>query len=96
MRSGSDVAVAHSDMWVIEPRQHGAFSRLRELWAYRYLWWYFASETIVSLYRGSMLGWLWLLLRVIAPVVAGSSGSITGSRNSAGAVFSSCFRYAST
>ncbi|HVG56324.1 MAG TPA: ABC transporter permease [Vicinamibacterales bacterium] len=68
MLSGSEVAAAHTEMWVIEPRRHGAFSRLRELWSYRYLWWYFASETIVSLYRGSMLGWLWLLLRVVAPV----------------------------
>ena len=68
MLSGSEAAATHADMWVIEPRQHGAFSRLRELWSYRYLWWYFASETIVSLYRGSMLGWVWLLLRVVAPV----------------------------
>jgi lipopolysaccharide transport system permease protein len=55
-------------MWVIEPRQHGVFARVRELWSYRYLWWYFASATVTSLYRGSALGWLWLLLRVVAPI----------------------------
>ena len=55
-------------MWVIEPRQHGVFSRVRELWTYRYLWWYFASAAVTSMYRRSMLGWLWLVLRVIAPI----------------------------
>ena len=55
-------------MWVIEPRQYGTFARLRELWAYRYLWWYFASATVTSLYRRSALGWVWLLLRVVAPI----------------------------
>ena len=66
MPSASD-AFAH-DMWVIEPRQHGAFARLRELWSYRYLWWYFASVTVTSLYRKSALGWLWLLLRIVFPI----------------------------
>jgi lipopolysaccharide transport system permease protein len=55
-------------MCVIEPRQHGSFARLRELWSYRYLWWYFAANTVTSLYRRSALGWLWLLLRVVAPI----------------------------
>ena len=54
--------------WVIEPRQHGAFARLRELWSYRYLWWYFASATVTALYRRSALGWFWLLMRVVAPI----------------------------
>ena len=47
---------AQPDLWVIEPRQHGAFARLRELWSYRYLWWYFASANVTSLYRRSALG----------------------------------------
>jgi lipopolysaccharide transport system permease protein len=67
MRSASDVA-ADAGMWVIEPRHHGVFSRLRELWSYRYLWWFFASDAVTSLYRGSMLGWLWLLMRVVFPI----------------------------
>ena len=66
MQSASD-AFAH-DMWVIEPRHHGAFARLRELWSYRYLWWYFASVNVTSLYRKSALGWLWLLLRIVFPI----------------------------
>ena len=68
MPSASDAFAAQAGMWVIEPRQHGVFARLRELWSYRYLWWYFASATVTSLYRGSALGWLWLLLRVVAPI----------------------------
>lgn len=67
MPSASDAA-AHPGLWVIEPRQHGTFARLRELWSYRYLWWFFASAAVTSLYRRSMLGWLWLLIRVVAPV----------------------------
>lgn len=68
MPSASDGFAAHPGVWVIEPRQHGSFARLRELWSYRYLWWFFASAAVTSLYRRSMLGWLWLLIRVVAPI----------------------------
>lgn len=68
MPSASDASAAQPGLWVIEPRQHGSFARVRELWSYRYLWWYFASATVTSLYRGSALGWVWLLLRVAAPI----------------------------
>ena len=68
MPSGSEAYAAQPGWWVIEPRQHGAFARLRELWSYRYLWWYFASATVTALYRRSALGWFWLLMRVVAPI----------------------------
>ena len=68
MPSASDAFAAQSGMWVIEPRQHGTFARVRELWSYRYLWWFFASATVTSLYRGRVLGWFWLLMRVAAPI----------------------------
>ena len=68
MPSASDAFAAQPGMWVIEPRQHGSFARVRELWSYRYLWWYFASATVTSLYRGSALGWIWLLMRVAGPI----------------------------
>ena len=42
MSSVPSAATGDAGMWVIEPRQHGSFARLRELWAYRYLLWYFA------------------------------------------------------
>ena len=57
-----------ADLWVIEPRQHGVLDRVRELWRYRYLWWYFAADTMTSMFRRSKLGWIWLLLRVAGPV----------------------------
>ena len=68
MPSAPEGFAAHPGMWVIEPRQHGSFARLRELWSYRYLWWFFASAAVTALYRRSMLGWLWLLIRVVAPI----------------------------
>lgn len=55
-------------MWLIEPRQYGVFERAREVWAYRYLWWYFASNAVRDMYRKSMFGWLWLVMRVAAPI----------------------------
>jgi lipopolysaccharide transport system permease protein len=57
-----------ADVWLIEPRQHGVLERIRELWHYRYLWWYFASESVKGMYRRTKLGWIWLILRVSAPV----------------------------
>lgn len=56
------------DWWEIEPKKHGILHSARELWHYRYLWWYFASASITSMYRRTKLGWIWLLLRVSAPV----------------------------
>jgi lipopolysaccharide transport system permease protein len=69
MPSAPDVTLdAGADWWEIEPRQHGVFDRARELWRYRYLWWYFASDTMTGQFRRSKLGWVWLLLRVAGPV----------------------------
>jgi lipopolysaccharide transport system permease protein len=68
MPSVSSGAAGDAGMWVIEPRQDSMFARLRELWSYRYLWWFFAAATVTSLYRRSTLGWLWLLLRVVFPI----------------------------
>ena len=71
MPSAPDAALAAGpapDLWVIEPRQHGVLERVRELWHYRYLWWYFAAQSVTSMYRRTKLGWMWLFLRVTAPV----------------------------
>jgi len=56
------------DLWMIEPQQHGVLDRVRELWRYRYLWWYFAAEALKAMYRRTKLGWIWLVIRVTAPV----------------------------
>jgi len=69
MPSAPDVALdAAAEWWEIEPRQHGVIDRARELWRYRYLWWYFASDTMSGMFRRSKLGWVWLLMRVAGPV----------------------------
>ena len=70
MPSAPDAAIDSraAEWWVIEARQNGLLDRARELWRYRYLWWYFAADTITSTFRRSQLGWLWLLARVTAPV----------------------------
>lgn len=59
---------ASTDLWLIEPQQHGVLDRVRELWRYRYLWWYFAAEALKAMYRRTKLGWIWLVIRVTAPV----------------------------
>ncbi len=68
MPSASDTYAADSGTWIIEPRQYSTWARLRELWAYRYLWWFFASAEVTSLYRRAALGWLWLVMRVAGPI----------------------------
>ena len=72
MSSAPDAAASmlqqDSDLWLIEPRQHGVVDRVRELWRYRYLWWYFASDALKAMYRRTKLGWIWLVVRVTAPV----------------------------
>ena len=69
MPSAPDVAIDTSaEWWEIEPQQHGVFDRALELWRYRYLWWYFAADTLTAQFRRSKLGWLRLLFRVAGPV----------------------------
>jgi lipopolysaccharide transport system permease protein len=68
MSSVRESAAETAPFWLIEPRQHGLLDRARELWRHRYLWWYFAADTIGSMFRGSKLGWLWLVARVSGPV----------------------------
>src|SRR5688572_1511200 len=61
-------AAALAPEWLIEPRRGTIVERLRELWAYRYLLWYFASNALQAMYKQSSLGWIWLLLRISGPV----------------------------
>ena len=63
-----DAATAPSAEWTIEARRDGLASRARELWEYRHLLWYFASDALTSMYKRSALGWIWLLLRVAGPI----------------------------
>lgn len=57
-----------SESWVIEPRGEGLLFRLRELWQYRYLVAYFGLRNVTTMFRGTALRPLWLLLRISGPV----------------------------
>ncbi len=61
-------AAALAPEWVIEARRDSIFDRVREVWAYRYLLWYFASNALQGMYKRSSLGWIWLLMRISGPV----------------------------
>jgi lipopolysaccharide transport system permease protein len=54
--------------WTIEPQQGSIFSRIAEVWRYRHLLAYFATRTLQQMYKRSSFGWLWLMVRVTAPI----------------------------
>ncbi len=62
--------------WTIEPHQASVFSRLAEVWRYRHLLAYFATRTLQQLYKRSSFGWIWMMVRVTAPI--GLQGLIFG------------------
>lgn len=57
------------EAWTIEPRVATLPARLRELRRYRHLLRYFALEAVRRLYRRTVLGKVWLVLRPVLPVV---------------------------
>src|SRR5689334_24985800 len=54
--------------WRIEPRHESILARIAEVWRYRHLLGYFATRTLQSLYKRSSLGWIWMMVRVTAPI----------------------------
>jgi lipopolysaccharide transport system permease protein len=54
--------------WAIEPRQSSILGRIAEVWRYRHLLGYFATRTLQLLYKRSSFGWLWMMVRVTAPL----------------------------
>jgi len=54
--------------WTIEPRQNSILARIAEVWRYRHLLGYFATRTLQLLYKRSSFGWLWMMVRVTAPI----------------------------
>jgi lipopolysaccharide transport system permease protein len=61
--------VAPSDTWVIEPRVDGLTARGREVWRYRRLLRFFAAKSVQKLYGRTVLGWAWLFIRPLFPLV---------------------------
>jgi lipopolysaccharide transport system permease protein len=54
--------------WTIGPRHESVFARIGEVWQYRHLLGYFATRSLQSMYKRSSLGWIWMIVRVIAPL----------------------------
>jgi lipopolysaccharide transport system permease protein len=55
--------------WVIEPRREGFVARIRDVWRYRRLLRFFAKKSFEKLYARTMLGWSWVLIRPLFPLV---------------------------
>ncbi len=55
--------------WTIEPRREGAVSMLRDVWRYRRLLRFFASRALQKLYARTLLGWSWILIRPLFPLL---------------------------
>lgn len=61
-----------TEAWVIEPRAPGLASQLRAAWRYRYLFRYVAAQTLERGTRRTVLGWSWLVMRPLLPIVLGT------------------------
>lgn len=57
------------DEWTIEPRTETAAFRVREVWRYRRMARFFARRAVERLYRRTILGRAWLLIRPLFPLV---------------------------
>lgn len=55
--------------WVIEPRREGFVARIRDVWRYRRLLRFFAWKAFQKLYARTMLGWSWVLIRPLFPLL---------------------------
>jgi lipopolysaccharide transport system permease protein len=68
-----DSAPLAPDTWVLEPDTGPNLgARLSEIWRYRRILGFFAGRALRSLYARTRLGWGWLLIRPLAPLVAGT------------------------
>jgi lipopolysaccharide transport system permease protein len=57
------------DQWVIEPRGEGARAVARDVWRYRRLLRFFAFRSFQKLYARTVLGWSWLFIRPLFPLL---------------------------
>jgi lipopolysaccharide transport system permease protein len=55
--------------WVIEPRREGLKARAREVWRYRRLLRFFAAKALQKLYQRTFLGFGWVLIRPLFPLL---------------------------
>jgi lipopolysaccharide transport system permease protein len=57
------------EVWTIEPRREGMRARARDLWRYRRLLRFFATKALEKLYKRTVLGWAWLFIRPLFPLL---------------------------
>ena len=57
------------ETWIIEPRLDGLGARSREVWQYRRLLRFFAAKSLEKLYKRTVLGWSWILIRPLFPLL---------------------------
>jgi lipopolysaccharide transport system permease protein len=66
-------AEAARQKWVITARTRFDLSgQVAELWRYRAIVRFFANRAVKALYARTQLGWTWLLIRPLAPLIVGS------------------------
>jgi lipopolysaccharide transport system permease protein len=66
---------AHDEV-VISPKGMTFFEAVNEIWSYRNLLYYFSARAIFSRFSGTVLGWFWLVIRPIVPILC--SGIVLG------------------
>jgi lipopolysaccharide transport system permease protein len=72
-RSVSSNPSADAGEWVLAPDlRMGAIQRVEEAWRYRRILGFFAVKAVQSLYAKTRLGPVWLLIRPLAPLLAGT------------------------
>jgi lipopolysaccharide transport system permease protein len=63
------VSEVASTAWSIEPRLTGVGARAREIWTYRRMFLFFGRRAFEKLYRNTILGKAWILIRPLVPLL---------------------------
>jgi lipopolysaccharide transport system permease protein len=57
------------EVWTVEPRSTGWVARWHEVWRYRRMFLFFGTRAVQRLYRNTLLGKSWILLRPLVPLL---------------------------
>ncbi len=58
-----------NDIVVIEPKSTSLFKNLHDIWKYKKLLCYLCGRFARAMYKDTVLGWLWIVLRALIPAV---------------------------
>ena len=73
MPASSGEPLSEAAGWVIAAdTREGFLARVREVWQYRRILWFFAVKSLTSLYAKTHLGVSWLFIRALVPLGVGS------------------------